>query len=427
MLPGDIVLDHYEVIEPLPSGAQADVSLATDQASGNTVVIKQLARTPGSTNYNQELARFQRAAHLHIPHPAIVNPLAYKQQGDEHYMILPYEEGRDLGSSIQANGGRLPHAEALRLVGLLLDALAALHAHGVIHRDIKPANIIVRPDGQIRLIDLGICRISHETTITDGCGLLGSPQYMAPEQFDNPTGVDQRADLYAAGAVLFFMLTGGPPFQESDIHTLRQRVLQSTAPSLRSVDPSIPAHLDTSCHRLLARNPADRPATAQEAKQLFSGGASSEVCNSCQATVDPNAKFCQACGCLLGSPSAQVFCFACGAEIGQANRCPGCSRHFSQTDHRLVFNTGAMAGCTYRIPEGIYEFGRASLCPRDMQISRMHGKVACVNGEVFLQAANSKNRMHVEGQHALNPLLLQSGQRVQVAGNVGEYLSLKGG
>jgi eukaryotic-like serine/threonine-protein kinase len=152
------------------------------------------------------------------------------------------------------------------------------HAQGVVHRDIKPANILLTTTGTVKVCDFGIARLAHQqqTNLTAPHTAIGTSAYMAPEQASG-AAVDARTDLYALGCVLYAMLTGHPPFTGDNPLTVLWQHQNQTAPAVASLRPDTPADLDTLIARLLAKNPADRPASATEVRDRLTADAESEM------------------------------------------------------------------------------------------------------------------------------------------------------
>ncbi|MGB2613897.1 MAG: FHA domain-containing serine/threonine-protein kinase [Phycisphaerae bacterium] len=420
---GQIVLGH-EVIDLIAEGGQFSVAKARCLKTGAVVAIKQLAAAPGQANYDEELARFHRQAGLRFGHPNILDPIDSSQEDGERYITTPFVAGNSLASHVTAAGGRLPHDQARRIILEIASGLSAVHARGVVHRDIKPENVQVRPDGSAVLLDFGICRKVTEKTITRGAGLLGSPAFMSPEQTLNPSTADHRSDLYSLGAVDYFMLTGFPPVRGNDVDAITRSVREDIPASPRTLDPSIPADLDSVCMTLLAKPPEHRLQTADQVIAALSGQVRSsarQFCRSCGRQAVPGARYCGACGAALGLAAQGPRCMACGTTVGEAASCSHCRRPFSPTSHRLSGRQGTMAGDVVRIPEGIFVVGRIELSSRDAHISRRHLLVACTDGVVHFQDSGSSNGTFVAGVRADTPIMLAPGQEVIIGGNVVVY------
>lgn len=430
---GELVLSRYEVDDLLPSGGQAHVARAIDCKTGDQVVIKQLDRLPGDKGYSQELARFERAAATRIGHPVVVDPVDAGQDNGEHCIVFPFVEGSQLDRYIEHHGGTLSPDRVLAIITQLAEGLGAIHAKGLVHRDLKPANILIAANGDPRIIDLGIARHVHEATLTETDTVLGTPWWMSPEQIQDPRSVDGRSDLYALGAVLYFMLTGKPPADGDSPVAVALSICQKLPTPPRQLNPAVDEHVDRICMKLLQKAPGARYSDCAEllAAIAASGAddphASASFCTSCGNGLNVGFAFCPSCGAPRAAPDQAQRCLACGTPIDAATAtsgpatCPGCQRPFTSSDHRLTFQRGPLTGLCYRIPEGIYVVGRHQLDPRDSHISRQHFHVASLNGSVQIQDAGSANRTLINQEPAARPLALSSGSTLTIASNSALY------
>ena len=207
LLIDQIVLKRYKISEPLAEGGQYMAAKAIDQKTGQTVVVKQLSVPPRESGYKQALSRLQREIAIRVGHPRVIDVIDSGNEDGNWFLIVPFVEGVDLERHLLNKGGKLTADEAAAIIGQIADGLRAMHAKGFIHRDLKPSNIIIHPRQGAHIIDLGICRVLHERTITTGDGILGSLAWMPPEQIADATQVDHRADLYALGAMFYWALT----------------------------------------------------------------------------------------------------------------------------------------------------------------------------------------------------------------------------
>jgi eukaryotic-like serine/threonine-protein kinase len=217
------------------------------------------------------LARFHLEARLlaAMEHPHVVKVRSHGTVDDVHFMILEVAGGINLKRLIRNRGPMLPGMAAY-CAQQAAWALGYLHDRGVIHRDVKPSNMIRAEDGKVMLIDLGLARAgdeSHSLTRIFKDSLLGTPDYMAPEQWVDCHDIDWRVDLYGLGCTLYFLLTGEPPF---DRPSMRDRLEDHRSKIPRSVSmlrPEVPAGLVQVCERLMAKRPIDRPDSAIAASQ----------------------------------------------------------------------------------------------------------------------------------------------------------------
>jgi len=423
---GQLVLHHYEITDLIAEGGQASIAKGIDKNTGNYVVIRQLAASPGQSYYDEELARFQRTAQIRIGHPNVVDPIDYGQENDEHYIVMPFIEGMTLEKYVAAHGGKLAVNETVSIISSIAGGLGALQQKGIVHRDIKFDNIIVQPDGHSWILDLGICRDINQQTITKGNGLLGTLLYMSPEHVSNPGCEDHRADLYSLGVMFYFMLTGCYPASGNDTKSIILSICQHIPTSPCQLDTSIPSHIGQACMKLLAKQREQRFQTADDFIAAINGtmpiAAANCFCVSCGAQTQQRFQYCCNCGAMLNvSQSQSALCLACGTQAGETTVCPGCGRAFSRCDHRLLFAAGSLAGTIFRIPEGNFTVGRNELSPRDYHISRKQFYMSCTNGWVYVEDAGSTNKTHVAGQPIDRQTLLLPNSEFRIAGNTATY------
>jgi serine/threonine-protein kinase len=186
----------------------------------------------------------------------------YVEHADAPYIVMEYVEAGTL-EQVTRSGTRLPLRQVGEVMAQLMGALQHAHSKGVIHRDVKPANILCPAATSIKVTDFGVARFDDlSVTSSGGAGALGTPNYMAPEQFLGRP-VDARVDLFAAGVILFQLLTGTKPFVAGDLPELMRKLLNERAPAISQVRPEL-WQLDRAVYRALARNPVDRYQTADE-------------------------------------------------------------------------------------------------------------------------------------------------------------------
>ena len=257
--------DTYRIERELGGGGMSHVFLAKETALGRSVVVKVL---PPEMSASVNIERFRREIQLaaSLQHPHIVPVLAAGQAGDLLYYTMPLVEGESLRAKL-AREGEMPVSDAIRVLRDVVDALAYAHARGVVHRDIKPDNVLIT--GQHAVVtDFGVAKAmsasSGSSSLTSLGVALGTPAYMAPEQAAADPNVDQRADLYAVGAMAYEMLCGRPPFSGmSPQQVLAAHVTLPPAP-LSGQRTSVPPALNTLVMRCLEKKPADRVQTATE-------------------------------------------------------------------------------------------------------------------------------------------------------------------
>src|SRR2546430_13570193 len=205
-------IGEYQLLKKLGSGGAGTVYLAKDPRNDRLVAIK-VAPPAVVTNPVMRL-RFARECQLtqKLVHPNVVRVLDYGLEGFRAYMVMEHIDGHSLGDRIAA-AGPLPEAEALRIIHQVGQALHWAHQQNLIHRDIKPDNILVTADGHAKLADLGLAKqLDDDLDLTKANVCLGTPNFMAPEQFEDPRCADVRSDVYSLGATLYMMVTGALPF-----------------------------------------------------------------------------------------------------------------------------------------------------------------------------------------------------------------------
>jgi eukaryotic-like serine/threonine-protein kinase len=262
-LEGRSLGERYRLESPIASGGMATVWRGTDEVLGRPVAVKVLHEELANDPEVMERFRIEAIAAARLSHPSVVRVFDTGVDGDICYIVMELFEGTSLSEVLDRDGG-LPPSEAARVVRGALQGLAHAHREGVVHRDVKPSNILVDESGLVKVTDFGIAKAAfaaHDITTTGS--LLGTATYLAPEQVEGGA-VDGRADLYAAGIVLYEALTGRPPF-EADTHLATATMRLTTAPTPPgALRPGIPRSLEGVVIKALARSPEDRFQTAEE-------------------------------------------------------------------------------------------------------------------------------------------------------------------
>jgi CubicO group peptidase (beta-lactamase class C family) len=257
-------LGKYDLRRQLGRGAMGKVYQAWDPVIHRLVAIKTLSH-PARDAGDEFYARFRREVQAagRLSHPNIVNVYDYGETSDSAYIVMQYVAGVSLDAYLRGLGdnAQLPLADVGRIMGGILAGLQHSHEQGVVHRDIKPSNVLLADDGLVKITDYGIAHL-EQSDLTRAGDVLGTPAYMAPEQVAGHT-IDLRADLYAAGVVLFQLLTGHRPFEGSQLSVLHKIThADPVAPS--SLRADIPSGLDAVVLKALAKQPQDRFASASD-------------------------------------------------------------------------------------------------------------------------------------------------------------------
>jgi eukaryotic-like serine/threonine-protein kinase len=266
----------YEIRREVGRGGMGVVYEAYDPVICRRVALKTLSSDllsgPQADTHIGRLRREAQAAGR-LNHPNIVAVYDFGEEsrqpaggaGRIAYISMEFVEGREL-RDLLARQERFPIPTIVRIMGQLLDALEYAHKNGVVHRDIKPANIILLEDDIVKVTDFGIARI-ESSTLTQAGTIMGSPSYMAPEQF-LAQPVDGRSDLYSAGVLLYELLAGDVPFPGS-LSTVMHKVLHDTPTPVSALNVHAPRGADELLGRALAKRPADRFQSAAELKQAI--------------------------------------------------------------------------------------------------------------------------------------------------------------
>ncbi len=262
--PGVVVGGRYEIGEPLGAGGGGVVYRAFDRELGETVALKTLHRD-AVTDDPEALERLKSELRLarRLTHRNIVRTYDLGVAGGRYWITMELVSGTSLRALLDRERA-LPLAAALSIGKQLFRALQVAHDAGILHRDIKPQNLMVQPDGTLKVMDFGIARaITRSSGLTQAGVVVGTPEYMAPEQLLGEA-VDARSDLFSAGVVLYECVTGRRPIEADSPAVLITRLLQGTIPSAASVLPGVPGELSALLDRLLARAPGQRPASGGE-------------------------------------------------------------------------------------------------------------------------------------------------------------------
>ncbi len=269
------VLGQYELKTRLGTGGMGAVYLGRHKSLDKQVAIKLLPVLPAQNT--EFVARFQREMRAagKLDHPAIVRTTDAGEHQGIHYLVMDAIDGMDLGRLVRVEE-KLSGADACEMARQAAVGLAHAHEKGIVHRDVKPSNLMLDASGQIRILDFGLAQIgfweSGSAEITTVGQLMGTLDYMAPEQAERGGAVDYRADLYSLGATLFRLLTGRAPLAAApNLTPLEKLRLLAThrPPKLRSLRPDAPEALSEIVDAMLAREPSQRPASAIHAAELL--------------------------------------------------------------------------------------------------------------------------------------------------------------
>ncbi|OWK42350.1 Serine/threonine protein kinase PrkC, regulator of stationary phase [Fimbriiglobus ruber] len=257
-------LGNYRVLELLGSGGMGAVYRGEDTSLSRPVAIKILrTELEGQGNFGERFLREARTLAA-IKHENVVTVYQASRDARTTYLVMELLEGKSLSAHL-AGRRPLPLPEILRISREIASGLAAIHQRGLVHRDIKPANIwLEAPHGKVKLLDFGLARpIQDDAHFTQAGIVMGTPGYMSPEQTRGHE-LDARSDLFSLGCILFCLCSGREPFDRPDTIGRMIAITSEHPPAVSILNPLIPAGLSDLVGRLLAKKPADRPATAED-------------------------------------------------------------------------------------------------------------------------------------------------------------------
>ena len=277
---GRLLANRYLLEKRLGRGAMGQVYLAKDENLGTRRVAVKTVRQDILNNDDlaegEAIARFEREARAaaSISHPHIVDVTDFGESADGvFYLVMEYVEGETLHRLLRREG-TLPVKRAVNLLRQIADGVEAAHEAGILHRDLKPANIFImtkgKGDGFVKVGDFGLAKIVNQT-VTDASsnatpssrGIIGTPEFMSPEQMQPELGVDVRADIYALGTIAYLMLGGKTPFAGDMMQLVMQKIMHAPPP-LSTIRTDIPKDVEQAVMRALDKEPENRPASVRE-------------------------------------------------------------------------------------------------------------------------------------------------------------------
>ena len=253
----------YELLEEIARGGMGVVYKARQKSLGRIVAVKMLLFGDQSGKDPAQRFRAEAAAAASLQHANIVAIHEVSAHEGQPFFVMDFIEGQSLARL--AAGQPLPATRAARYVKIVAEAIHYAHERGILHRDLKPSNVLIDPFDQPRVTDFGLAkRLHHDSELTLSGQVLGSPNYMPPEQAAAKRGlVGRRSDVYSLGAILYHLLTGRPPFVGETLTDTLQEVVNTEPVSPRLLNPSVPPDLETLCLKCLEKEPARRYATGQ--------------------------------------------------------------------------------------------------------------------------------------------------------------------
>ena len=260
-------LGHYEVLEVLGRGGFGIVLKAFDEMLHRVVAVKVMAPRLAATSPARKRFLREARASAAVRHENVVAVYAVEEQPIP-YLVMEFIAGETVQQRLDRTGP-LDAAEVARIGRQIAEGLAAAHAMGLIHRDVKPSNILLESGAdRVKITDFGLARAADDATLTQSGVIAGTPMYMAPEQALGET-IDQRADLFSLGSVLYVMCSGRPPFRASTTLAVLKRVAEDAPRPIREIIPEVPEWLCAIIAKLHAKKPEERFASAKEVADLL--------------------------------------------------------------------------------------------------------------------------------------------------------------
>ncbi len=265
-----LVLGNYVILDKIGAGGMGQVYKALHRRMKRVVALKVLPAE--ATKDADAVQRFHREveAAARLEHPNIVTAHDADEADGMHFLVMQYADGKDLSDLVKDNGP-LPVPQAVECIRQAACGLAYAHKNGVIHRDIKPANLLLDTEGTIRILDMGLARLESQIAeqtqaagLTQSGQIMGTVDYMSPEQAEETRGVDGRADMYSLGCTLYVLLVGKPMFQGTTTIAKLMAHRTTPAPSLRAARADVPEALEAIYQRMVAKEVDDRYATMDE-------------------------------------------------------------------------------------------------------------------------------------------------------------------
>jgi eukaryotic-like serine/threonine-protein kinase len=264
-------LGNYDIVSKIAEGGMGTVYKARNRTTGEIVAVKVIAATTAKNPVL--LQRFEReflSARV-LDHPNVVRAIDYCGVMPHPFLVMEFVDGLSIGQRIEA-AGAYPEAEAVRLIGQVCDGLQRAHKQGLIHRDVKPDNILVTVGGVAKLTDMGLVKeLEGDLNLTKTGRGLGTPHYMAPEQFRNAKGVDVRGDIYSLGATLYAMVTGIIPFDNASPLDCWMKKIRNEFPAPRELNSALSERVDWAIRRAMSAEPERRPSSCREFLEDLTG------------------------------------------------------------------------------------------------------------------------------------------------------------
>jgi eukaryotic-like serine/threonine-protein kinase len=270
-------IGNYDLLEKIAEGGMGAIWKGRHRQTGQVVALKVMP--PHIAANPVLLKRFEQEfrAASRLDHPNIVRALDYGDTGTTPYLVMEYVEGESLGHKLERDG-RMSEADAIRLISQVAKGLHRAHKQGLIHRDVKPDNILVTPDGLAKLADLGLVKeMETDLNLTRTGRGLGTPHFMAPEQFRNAKNATVGCDIYSLGATLYQVVTGELPFRASGPLDAFMKKIQNDLTPPRRLVPELSERVEWAILRAMSADPKNRPGSCREFIEDLTGHSTHRV------------------------------------------------------------------------------------------------------------------------------------------------------
>jgi serine/threonine protein kinase len=329
------------------------------------------------------LKRFEQEfrAASRLDHPNIVRALDYNDNSSTPYLVMEFVEGESLGQKLEREG-RMSETDAIRIIAQVAQGLHRAHKQNLVHRDVKPDNILVTPDGIAKLADLGLVKETEtDLNLTRTGRGLGTPHFMAPEQFRNAKNADARCDIYSLGATLYQMVTGELPFRSNGPLDAWMKKIHNELTQPRQLVPGLTERVDWAIRRAMSADPEKRPATCREFIEDLTGHSTRRL-----PTVDSSV------------PQADLWYLVYKDEVGTAHTVKGTVSAVRRSlKDGLLGDAGNVRAA--RTKAGPFELLRTYPEFRDMMVEAAPMRAA----PSAVDPANAPTEAYVPAQQALPP------------------------
>jgi eukaryotic-like serine/threonine-protein kinase len=264
-------IGNYDLLEKIAEGGMGAIYKGRQRDTGLIVAIKIMPAHMASNAVL--LKRFEQEfrAASRLDHPNIVRALDYGDSGATPYLVMEFVDGESLGQRLDRSG-RIPEAEAIRIIGQVAQGLHRAHKQNLVHRDVKPDNVLITSEGTAKLADLGLVKETEtDLNLTKTGRGLGTPHFMAPEQFRNAKNADIRCDIYSLGATLYQMVTGELPFRSNGPLDAWMKKIQNDLTPPRQLVPTLSERIEWAILRAMSADPANRPSSCREFVEDLTG------------------------------------------------------------------------------------------------------------------------------------------------------------